>query len=146
TSAREGLLVLADPWYPGWQARVNGDRTAVRRGGGAVPGVRGPAGTSAGVFTYRDAGMQLGALLAVLTALGLAAWALIVRPRLGGRRRRAGPRRGRPGGRGRPLWCAQRARVSAGARARRRRASSARLSASDSTRRTAPASSAGSPG
>jgi len=94
TSAREGLLVLADPWYPGWQARVNGDRTAVRRVDEAFRGVRVPAGTSEVVFTYRDAGMQLGALLAALTALGLAAWALIVRPRRGGRRRRSGPRSG----------------------------------------------------
>jgi len=81
---KAGLLVLADPWYPGWKAEVDGRGTEIHRVDHGFRGVAVPAGEHQVVFTYHDAGMQAGALLALATAAGLGAlgmWARIRRRR-----------------------------------------------------------------
>jgi hypothetical protein len=92
-TAKAGLLVLADPWYPGWRAEVDGRGTEVHRVDHGFRGVVVPAGEHEVVFTYRDAGMQAGILLALTTAAGLAAVGLWARIR---RRRRERATEGEP--------------------------------------------------
>jgi hypothetical protein len=78
---RDGLLVLADPWYPGWQVKVDGESSKLYRVDHAFRGVKVPGGEHEVVFTYVDRSMQLGAALAVLAVAGLVAFWLITRRR-----------------------------------------------------------------
>jgi Bacterial membrane protein YfhO len=84
----DGLLVLADPWYPQWRVRVDGRPAELLRVDHAFRGVRVPAGSHEVVFSYEDRAMRLGAWLAVATCLALAgawaAWAWRRRARPGG--------------------------------------------------------------
>jgi hypothetical protein len=47
-----GYLLLADAYYPGWQARVNGEATPVYRADVMLRAVPVPSGSSTVVFTY----------------------------------------------------------------------------------------------
>jgi hypothetical protein len=72
----DGLLVLADPWYPQWRVRVDGRPAELLRVDHAFRGVRVPAGSHEVVFTYEDRAMRLGVGLTLATVLALAgAWA-----------------------------------------------------------------------
>jgi len=72
----DGLLVLADPWYPQWRVRVDGRPAELLRADHAFRGVRVPAGSHEVVFSYEDRAMRLGVGLALATGLALAgAWA-----------------------------------------------------------------------
>jgi hypothetical protein len=85
-SGADGLLVLADPWYPQWRVEVDGKPAELLRVDHAFRGVRVPAGRHEVVFTYQDRAMWLGAALTLVTCLALAGvWAV-------GRRRPASPR------------------------------------------------------
>jgi hypothetical protein len=77
TTDAAGVLVLADPWYPGWRVRIDGRRAELLRVDHALRGVRVPAGTHTVVFTYQDRRMQVGAVLALLTGLALAGLGLL---------------------------------------------------------------------
>jgi Bacterial membrane protein YfhO len=68
----DGLLVLADPWYPQWQVKVDGRPAKLLRVDHAFRGVRVPAGSHQVVFTYQDRAMWLGVALALTTAVALA--------------------------------------------------------------------------
>ena len=68
----DGLLVLADPWYPQWRVEVDGRPAELLRVDHALRGVRVPAGDHQVVFTYQDRALQLGLALSVLTVAGLA--------------------------------------------------------------------------
>jgi hypothetical protein len=77
STATDGLLVLADPWYPQWRVTVDGKPATLLRVDHTLRGVRVPAGTHQVVFTYQDRALWLGAGLTAATCLGLAAvWAL----------------------------------------------------------------------
>jgi hypothetical protein len=80
TTDTAGVLVLADPWYPGWRVRVDGKGRELLRVDHAFRGVRVPAGTHTVVFSYQDRRMQAGAIVAVLTGLGLVGLWLLRRP------------------------------------------------------------------
>jgi LPXTG-motif cell wall-anchored protein len=67
----EGLLVLADPWYPQWRVTVDGRPAELLRVDHALRGVRVPAGDHQVVFTYQDRALQLGLLLSGLTLAAL---------------------------------------------------------------------------
>ncbi len=71
TAQRPGLLVLADSWYPGWEAMVNGEPATVHPVNLALRGVVVPAGRSAVVFEYRPTWMFPGIALSVLAMVGL---------------------------------------------------------------------------
>jgi len=81
TASARSLLVLADPWYPGWQVTVDGQPAELLRADHAFRGVVVPAGEHAVRFSYVDRRLQLGAGLAALTVLGLALASLAVRLR-----------------------------------------------------------------
>ncbi len=78
-----GYLVLTDPWYPGWEAAIDGVPTTVYRANYLFRAVRVPAGRHEVVFTFAPASYFLGrriSLLAfalttvVLTLGGLLTW------------------------------------------------------------------------
>jgi hypothetical protein len=80
-----GLVVLADLWDKGWEARLNGNRVPILRTNHAVRGVVVPAGTGLLEFRYAPAGFAWGLRLAGLAAVALLLWVAIVlrRPRTG---------------------------------------------------------------
>lgn len=63
---RPGVLVLADTWYPGWEATVNGQPAEVFPANLALRGVPVPEGRSLVVFSYRPAWLIPGLLLSLL--------------------------------------------------------------------------------
>jgi membrane protein YfhO len=81
----QGLLVLPDPHYPQWRVSVDGKPARLLEVDHAFRGVVVPAGAHRVVFTYQDRAMQGGALLSLLTCLGLVGVGV-----LGWRRRRSG--------------------------------------------------------
>ncbi len=87
TTDRRSLLVLADPWYPGWQVTIDGRPAPLLRTDHAFRGVVVPAGEHTLRFGYTDRRLRLGAGLAGLTILGLALTPLAARVR----RRRSRP-------------------------------------------------------
>jgi hypothetical protein len=68
----DGLLVLADPWYPQWRVEVDGRPAELLRVDHAFRGVRVPAGGHRVVFTYQDQALRTGLALSGLAAGGLA--------------------------------------------------------------------------
>jgi hypothetical protein len=70
-SAADGLLVLADPWYPQWRVTVDGRPAALLRVDHAFRGVRVPAGTHRVVFSYEDRALQVGLVVTAVSVLGL---------------------------------------------------------------------------
>jgi hypothetical protein len=67
-----GYLVLADAWYPGWTATVDGKPTDVIRAEYYLRAVEIPAGEHTVVFRYRPASVRIG-LYITTAALGLLA-------------------------------------------------------------------------
>lgn len=65
------LLVYSDPYYPGWQARLDGTPTTIYRVNGGFRGVIVPAGSHELTFVYRPTLFYLGAALTLLTLTGL---------------------------------------------------------------------------
>jgi hypothetical protein len=74
-----GLVVLADRWDKGWQARLDGKRVPILRVNHALGGVVVPAGTSLLMFEYSPASFRLGLYLSGIGAVLLAAWLVSVR-------------------------------------------------------------------
>jgi hypothetical protein len=70
-STGAGLLVLADAFYPGWRASVDGEAAPIYPTDVAFRGVPVPAGEHRVVFTYRSTPLRAGALLALLAGIGL---------------------------------------------------------------------------
>ena len=67
------LLILAEAWYPGWSASVNGIATPVIPVNGWMRGAVVPAGVSRIELRYRPTHFALGAVVS-LVSLGLLAW------------------------------------------------------------------------
>jgi uncharacterized membrane protein YfhO len=84
-TATDGILVLPDPHYPQWRVSVDGRPARLLEVDHAFRGVKVPAGEHRVVFTYHDRAMQGGALLSLLTGLGLVGVGIV-----GWRRRRSG--------------------------------------------------------
>jgi len=73
-----GLVVLADLWFEGWQAELNGEPVPILRTNYALRGVAVPAGESKLVFSYEPAGFTTGVRLMMLALLVLASWTLVL--------------------------------------------------------------------
>jgi hypothetical protein len=67
-----GFLVLADQYYPGWQATVNGAPVPIYRANYMFRLVEVPAGASRVEFRYRPSSVLLGAGISALTLVVLA--------------------------------------------------------------------------
>jgi uncharacterized membrane protein YfhO len=72
-----GLVVLADLWDKGWEARLNGKRVPILRTNHAVRGVVAPAGSGLLEFRYAPTGFAWGLRLACLAAMALLLWVAI---------------------------------------------------------------------
>ncbi|MGH7150814.1 MAG: hypothetical protein ACREIU_08955, partial [Planctomycetota bacterium] len=89
-AGRPALLVLADTFFPGWTARLDGTRVGIVPVAGAVRGVRVPAGSHEVEFRYAPLSFSAGLLLSSLAAALLGALRLSGRAALKGSRPRAG--------------------------------------------------------
>jgi hypothetical protein len=69
----DGWLLLADAWYPGWQASVDGRSAEVRHGDYFFRAVAVPAGHHRVAFQYRPASVAIGFATSVVA---LAIWAV----------------------------------------------------------------------
>jgi hypothetical protein len=78
------LLVLADNWYPGWHAAVDGKEAEIYRTNHTFRGVVVPAGAHRVVFTFDPAGVKEGFyiyLLCMALLGGYGVWLLVDRRR-----------------------------------------------------------------
>jgi hypothetical protein len=78
-----GFVVLTDPWYPGWQATIDGKAAPVLRADYALRAVRVDEGKHRVVFRFRPASVRIG-VVASLVGLGAIA-ALVLRRGSGAR-------------------------------------------------------------
>lgn len=73
TATGAGWLTIADLYYPGWQAELNGQPTPIYPANAALRAVRVPAaGTHTLTMRYAPASVGLGALLSAVSGLALA--------------------------------------------------------------------------
>jgi hypothetical protein len=68
-SAQAGVLVLADIFYPGWKARLDGQETPIYRADSVLRAVFVPAGGHEVEFEYSPLSFRVGAALTVSTTL-----------------------------------------------------------------------------
>lgn len=68
TTDAPAYLVLSDTWFPGWQVRVDGEESALRRADYAFRAVALSAGRHDVEFRYRPASFRLGLVLTVVAA------------------------------------------------------------------------------
>jgi hypothetical protein len=74
-----GLLVLADTFYPGWEARVDGRRRPLLVADYVIRAVALEAGEHRVEFVFRPRSFRLGAALSVLSLLALCAGLVVWR-------------------------------------------------------------------
>jgi hypothetical protein len=67
---RPGVVVLSDAYFPGWEARVNGEPARIHRANTAVRAVEVPEGESVVELRYRPASFRRGLWLGLLGFLG----------------------------------------------------------------------------
>jgi hypothetical protein len=70
-ASQQGWLVVADIWYPGWTAKIDGVETTVLRANYLFRAVQMPAGIHRVEFTYRPLWFYLGLLVTSLSGIGL---------------------------------------------------------------------------
>jgi hypothetical protein len=63
-----GILLLADTWYPGWKARVDGRPTRLLRADHILRAVEVPAGEHRVEFYFAPATIRIGGIVSLLTA------------------------------------------------------------------------------
>ena len=62
-SPADGILVLADPYYPGWRARLDGEAVEILRADHALRAIELPAGQHEIVFEFAGGGYRAGVLI-----------------------------------------------------------------------------------
>lgn len=62
----DGVLVLADAWMPGWEARVDGKPTEIARANIAFRAIRVPAGTHEVEWVYAPGSVRIGARVGIV--------------------------------------------------------------------------------
>lgn len=75
-AARESILVLSDAYYPGWKARIDGERAEVFPVYYAFRGVIVPEGPHTVTYRYEPASFRIGLAVSTITLLGCLAWGL----------------------------------------------------------------------
>jgi hypothetical protein len=71
-STGPGFLFLADQYFPGWSAQVNGEQSEILRANHAFRLVEIPAGHSVVTFTYRPASVYIGGTISTAAWAGVA--------------------------------------------------------------------------
>jgi hypothetical protein len=69
-----GLLVLADAYYPGWRAFVDGKESKLYPTNYVMRSVLVPAGTHSVEFRYDPLSFKLGASISLVTLIGVVGW------------------------------------------------------------------------
>lgn len=69
SSRYDGILVLADSWFPGWKATVNGIPTKILRGNLLLRAVAIPVRSHRVVFEYDPASFRLGVFMSIFAFL-----------------------------------------------------------------------------
>ena len=72
-SDRPALLVLADNYYPGWEATVDGEPVPIQRANHTFRAISVPEGTNEVVFSFRPRAFYVGAWISLFAFIGLAA-------------------------------------------------------------------------
>jgi hypothetical protein len=72
-ASNRALLVLADTWFPGWRATIDGRSAPILRTDQLLRGVVLPAGAHTVEFTYVPWSWRVGWIVSLLTALSLVA-------------------------------------------------------------------------
>lgn len=72
-----GMLILSDTWFPGWEARVDGQPARIWEAYGFVRGVVVEAGAHKVEFVYRPVTLIAGSVASILTAIGVACLAAL---------------------------------------------------------------------
>ncbi len=72
-SEADGYLVLADTWYPGWRATLDGRAVSILRANVAFRAIAFPAGEHNVEFRYEPDSFRIGAGLSAISALLIAA-------------------------------------------------------------------------
>jgi uncharacterized membrane protein YfhO len=67
-----GRFELAEQFFPGWQATVDGQPAPIERWSEAFQAVQVAPGEHRVVFRFRSSGLRVGALVSLLAILGLA--------------------------------------------------------------------------
>jgi hypothetical protein len=67
----QGWIVLADVWYPGWQARVDGRAALIRRANYLFRAVQVEAGEHDVVFSYQPLSFYMGGFSSLIAAIVL---------------------------------------------------------------------------
>lgn len=67
TSSADGILVLADTYYPGWVARIDGKETPIYAANITQRAVILPKGTHAVTFTYEPTSVRTGRLISLIS-------------------------------------------------------------------------------
>lgn len=70
-ASTEGWLVLADVWYPGWEARVDGDVVNIFKADYLFRGVQVDAGQHTIKFLYRPLSFRVGVAVSLIAWVGL---------------------------------------------------------------------------
>jgi hypothetical protein len=78
TLPEDGWVFLADTWYPGWTAEVDGRKSAVENAQAFFRATRVPEGRHQVTFLYRPKSFQIGLAISIATLLGLVVVALIL--------------------------------------------------------------------
>jgi len=79
TLGGNGLLVLADMWYPGWRAYVDGQEQPIYRVYHVFRGVYVPAGAHKVEFVYWPVTVLWGGLISVVALAAIGLWASVPR-------------------------------------------------------------------
>lgn len=69
SSSAEALLVLADSYYPGWQAYINNLQTPIFAANINARAVKIPSGQSKIIFKYQPRSLKIGLLISVLASV-----------------------------------------------------------------------------
>jgi hypothetical protein len=75
TSSSDGFLLLADTYYPGWRAELDGRPVPIHRANLSVRAVQLPKGTHAVRFTYEPPGFARGRAISAVAVSLLLVWA-----------------------------------------------------------------------
>ena len=82
TAQSEALAVISQTFYHNWKAAVDGQPVPLLRADGAFQALRIPGGKHSVVLEYRDQAFRLGVILSFMTAVILAIFLLVCRPKL----------------------------------------------------------------
>ncbi len=84
-TAQDGFLVLADLYFPGWQAAIDGKKTEILPANGSQRAILIPSGKHLIQFVYKPSSFKIGFIITVVAHLltVLAAFGVIFRSRIG---------------------------------------------------------------